>query len=92
MWGDWTSGPASGGHDTFVFAGNFGNQNYVGDFRQGEDVINLTAAHGLGLSNLTIVQSGSDTLVNVTTDPSNVITLVGFTGTLKQGDFIGLSA
>ena len=95
MWGDWSFdgfGSSVAGHDTFVFRGNFGKQNFVMDFHQGEDLIDLNAAHGLDLSALSITESGSDTLVNVTTDPANVITLVGFNGTLTQSDFVGLSA
>ena len=96
MWGDWqedTSGTALTGHDTFVFNENFGNQNFVEDFRQGEDLISLGAANGLSFSNdLTIIQSGSDTLVHLTADPNDAITLVGFTGTLTQSDFVGLLA
>jgi hypothetical protein len=96
MWGDWAHDLTGGqpvalpGHDTFVFNGNFGNQTYVHDFHQGEDLIDIVAAHGLGLDALTITQSGSDTLVHLTSDPNDVITLVGFTGTLTQSDFLGL--
>jgi hypothetical protein len=96
MYGDWAVDLSPGfnfpGHDTFVFDGNFGNQTYVNDFHQGEDLIDIVAAHGLGLDALTITQSGSDTLVHLTSDPNDVITLVGFTGTLTQSDFLGLLA
>lgn len=94
MWGDWQMDNGQGsnrpGHDTFVFDGNFGNQTYVEDLHQGEDVLDIVAAHGLGLGALTITQNGSDTLVHLTSDPNNVITLVGFTGTLTQSDFVSL--
>jgi hypothetical protein len=95
MWGDAQviSASAVAGHDTFVFNGNFGNQTFVEDFHQGEDVIDLVAAHGLNFGNdLVITKNGSDTLIHVAADPSNVITLVGFTGTLEQSDFVGLLA
>jgi hypothetical protein len=80
------------GHDIFVFNGNFGNQSYVEDFHQGEDLIDLAAAHGLNFSDLVITKNGSDTLIHVTADPNNVVTLVGFAGTLTESDFVGLFA
>jgi hypothetical protein len=93
MWGDGRlSGSAVGGNDTFVFNDSFGNQNYVVDFHQGEDVLNID---GLSIDDLTITQVmtpfNSDTLINVTGDTANVVTLVGFTGTLTQDDFVALA-
>jgi len=94
MWGDAYSmtGSAVGGNDTFVFNDSVGNQNYVMDFHQGEDIIDITAAHGLSLSDLTITTGAADTTVYLTSDPNDVITLVGFTDTLTQDDFVNLMA
>jgi hypothetical protein len=86
------SGSAVGGNEIFVFADSFGAQNYVGDFRQGEDLIDITAAEGLSLSDLTITTGATDSTVYLTSDPSDVVTLVGFTGTLTQDDFVNLMA
>ena len=91
MWGDaqFLSGSGLGGNDTFIFSGNFGNQNYVEDFHQGQDLIDITAAHGLNLIDFTITPGVDVTVVYLTAD--NVVTLQGFTGTLTHDDFVGLA-
>jgi hypothetical protein len=62
------------------------------DFHQGEDIVDLTAAEGLSLRDLTITTGVADTTVYLTADPNDVVTLVGFTGTLTQDDFVDLMA
>ena len=85
MWGDAKdmSNFATGGNDTFVFVGAFGN-DFVGDFRQGEDKIEFQVAG---------VDDFGDLFINakvISTAPSftDTVTLVGFNGTLTAGDFV----
>jgi hypothetical protein len=99
------SDSALGASDIFYFnsnIGDFGNQNYVMDFQQDMDLIDLVAAEGLSLSDLTIttvdstqILGGTDTQIYVTGDAANVVTLVGFDNTvtpLTQDDFVNLMA
>jgi hypothetical protein len=86
MWGDaqLLSGSGAGGNDTFVFDGSFGDENYVWDFHQGEDILDI---NGLSIEDLDINLVGSDTRINPTGDADNMVTLVGFTDTLTAEDF-----
>jgi Ca2+-binding RTX toxin-like protein len=80
---DWLVGGA--GADTFVFDTNWGADR-IADFENGTDLVDLTAT-GLGYGDLTITQSGADTLI--ADGAGNTITLVATLATLiDAADFI----
>jgi hypothetical protein len=70
-----------------VFAGAFG-QDFVNDFRQGENTMEFQVAGVSGFDALVIVFNGSDTVISTTASATDTVTLVGFTGTLTQNDFM----
>jgi len=89
MWGDTPNIPTEQfGHDTFVFAGDtVGTQNYIEDFQQQFDKIEFIGVSGVhGFSDLSISTNGSGDTVIATLHDS--VTLVAFTGTLSEWDFI----
>jgi hypothetical protein len=82
------SATAVGGRDTFVFHGDFvGTRNYVGDFHQAEhDRIEFRDVTGVdSFADLVIAADGGDTVITAGADQ---VTLVNFTGTLTQADFL----
>jgi hypothetical protein len=85
------SGSPVRGSDIFVFNGNVGDQNYVVDFQQDVDHIDI---NGLSIDDLTIT-TGVDPTFDVEstfiTDGTNMVSLVGFTGTLTQHDLVALA-
>ena len=89
MWGDAQSlaYSATGGHDTFVFVGAFGN-DLVKDFHQDEDTLEFQVAGVADFSDLDITVSGSDTVISTTASTTDTVTLVGFSGTLTADDFM----
>jgi hypothetical protein len=88
MWGDGSLAfSATGGDDTFVFAGAFGN-DFVNDFHQDEDTLEFQVAGVADFSDLDITVSGSDTVISTTTSTTDTVTLVGFSGTLTADDFM----
>jgi hypothetical protein len=89
MWGDAQSlvDFATGGNDTFVLAGAFG-QDFVNDFRQGEDKIEFQIAGVDDFGDLDIKQSGGDTIIKTTASATDTVTLVGFAGTLTESDVL----
>jgi ELWxxDGT repeat protein len=74
-----------GGHDTFVFDDAFGNDT-VRDFRQGEDTLEFNVSGLNNTQNLEIASVGFDTVITAGT--SGTVTLLGFTGSLTDMDFI----
>jgi hypothetical protein len=88
MWGDaqLLLDSATGGNDTFVFVDAFG-QDFVNDFRQGEDIIEFQVAGVADFDDLDIEFNGSDTVIS-TTVSDDTVTLVGFGGTLTADDFM----
>jgi hypothetical protein len=89
MWGDARSlsDSATGGDDTFVFAGAFGN-DFVNDFHQDEDTLEFQVAGVADFSDLTITVSSSNTVISTTASPIDTVTLVGFSGALTANDFM----
>jgi hypothetical protein len=88
MWGDGSLAfSATGGDDTFVFAGAFGN-DFVNDFHQDEDTLEFQVAGVADFSDLDITVSGSDTVISTTASTTDTVTLVGFSGTLTADDFM----
>src|SRR5262249_23233122 len=101
MWGDGKlSEGATGGHDTFILKDDVaagqtvGTQNKIEDFSQSQhDVIEFVgvfdgATHITSIDQLHIdypPPSGGDTVIHAGED---VVTLVGFTGTLTAQDFV----
>ena len=75
------------GADTFMFVDAFG-QDFVNDFRQGEDTLEFQVAGVSGFDDLDIVLNGSDTVISTTASATDTVTLVGFTGTLTDSDFL----
>ena len=75
------------GTDTFVFASGHGDDT-VTDFTDGDDTIDLSAFTSItGLSDLTVAQSGDDTVITV--PGGGTITLQNFTSTdLDATDFV----
>jgi hypothetical protein len=75
MWGDalFLLDSATGGHDTFVFAGAFGNDS-VNDFHQDEDTLEFQVAGVADFNDLVITPSGSSSrrLPQPTLSPSSV--------------------
>jgi len=84
MWGD---DSATGGNDTFVFAGAFG-EDFVNDFRQGEDIMEFQVAGVADFDDLIIDTSGPDPVISTTASATDTVTLVGFNGTLTANDFL----
>jgi hypothetical protein len=78
---------ATGGNDTFVFGGAFG-QDFVYDFRQGEDKIEFQVTGVADFGDLDIEFNGSDTVISTAASATDTVTLVGFTGTLTDSDFL----
>jgi hypothetical protein len=78
---------ATGGNDTFVFGGGFG-QDFVNDFHQGEDTLEFQVAGVSGFGDLVVALNGSDTVISTTASATDTVTLVGFTGTLTDSDFL----
>jgi hypothetical protein len=89
MWGDaeTLADSATGGHDTFVFAGTFGN-DFVNDFHQHEDTLEFHVAGVADLSDLVITFDGQNTVISTTASATDTVTLVGFTGALAADDFM----
>jgi hypothetical protein len=89
MWGDAQilSASATGGNDTFVFAGAFGSDS-VNDFRQGEDTMEFQVAGVAGFGDLIITASGPNTVISTTASATDTVTLVDFSGTLTADDFL----
>ena len=90
MWGDAQdlSASATGGNDTFVFAGAFGSDS-VNDFRQGEDTIEFQVAGVADFDDLVFTPSGSDTVISTTASATDTVTLVGIDPlTLTASDFL----
>jgi hypothetical protein len=93
MWGDMQLllGSATGGHDKFVFKGDFvGTQNYIYDFHQSQfDKIEFSGVTGVtSFSDLTIAHSGLDTVITAGADQ---VTLVSYDNTahpLAASDFL----
>jgi len=79
------SGNAQGGHDAFVFDGTFGDDT-VGDFRQGEDILEFNVPGVNGIEDLQIALVGSDTVITAGT--AGTVTLVGFTSVLTDVDLL----
>ena len=82
---------AAGGEDTFIFQGDFvGTQNYIYDFNQSQlDKMEFSGVTGIdSFSDLTIAQSGLDTLITAGADQ---LTLVNYDDTehpLIASDFL----
>jgi hypothetical protein len=81
-----------GGQDTFVFRGVFGNDR-VGDFRQGEDHLEIGVTGVDGIEDLVIKQvprfsegAPFDTMIAV--EGFGAVRLVHFEGTLTEADFV----
>jgi hypothetical protein len=89
MWGDGQLfDNATGGKDTFAFAGTFGNDQ-IFDFRHTEDRIEIDITGSSPTGQVSWAPVGSDTVITVTGAASTgTITLVGFTNLLVLGDFI----
>src|SRR5262245_28983075 len=87
----WGSAPGlsvtQSGSNVFVFVGDLvGIQNFVEDFHQGQDKIELSDVSGVhNFGDLSITNNGSDTVITTLHD---TVTLVGFSGTLTQYDFL----
>ena len=80
LWGDGSLFDAAvGGRDRFWFQGDFGD-DAVRDFRRGEDRL-VFSGYRPGELQITVV--GSDTVITTLGDDS--VTLVDFTGTLRNG-------
>ena len=76
------------GDDVFVFYRRGGNDT-IEDFGNGSDTIDLAAfAEISDVDNLTITQSGSNTLIDLSAHRGGTITLQAFTGALDDSDFI----
>jgi hypothetical protein len=78
MWGDTQllSGSATGGNDTFVFVDAFG-QDFVNDFRQGEDTIEFQVAGVSDFDDLVITDTADGTVIG-TAGATDTVTLAGF--------------
>ena len=88
MWGDGNlSDSATGGNDTFVFAGAFG-PDFVMDFHQGEDTLEFQVADVSDFDDLVIDYSGPDPIISTTVSTTDTVTLVDFSGTLTASDFL----
>lgn len=80
IWGDGEFlGRVAGGRDRLYFDGGFGDDQVL-DFRQGEDKL---VFGGLRPSELQITVDGADMVLTTLGDDS--VTLVGFTGALRNG-------
>ena len=73
-----------------MFVDAFGN-DLVHDFHQGEDIIEFQVAGVADFDDLVITPSGSDTVIHTTASTTDTVTLVGFTGTLTESDFLLLA-
>ena len=60
----------------------------VSVIRQGEDTLEFQMAGVSGFDDLDIVLNGSDTVIGTTASATDTVTLVGFTGTLTESDFL----
>jgi hypothetical protein len=78
---------ATGGNDTFMFVDAFG-QDFVNDFRQGEDTLEFQVASVSDFDDLVIVLNGSDTVISTTASATDTVTVVGFTATLTESDVL----
>ena len=91
MWGDWVLGGGTGGSDTFVFVDAFSN-DFVYDFHQAEgDLVEFQVAGVDSFDDITIVQSGSNTVITTSASAIDSVTLVGYDNTmhtLTSLDFI----
>jgi hypothetical protein len=93
MWGDFGTNysGAAGGADTFVFADTFGT-DYVYDFHQTEgDKIEFQVAGVDSFDDLTITQSGADTVITTSASASDTVTLVNYDNSahpLTADDFL----
>jgi hypothetical protein len=89
MWGDaeTLADSATGGHDTFVFAGAFGN-DFVNDFHQHEDTLEFRVAGVADFSDLVVTADGQNTVISTTASATDTVTLVDFSGTLTADDFV----
>jgi hypothetical protein len=77
MWGDWRFG-GTGGADTFVFKDAFGT-DYIYDFDQAEnDLMQFQVAGVASFDDLTIAQSGSNTVVTTSASTEDSVTLVNY--------------
>ncbi|MGD9537597.1 MAG: hypothetical protein AB7P52_12860 [Alphaproteobacteria bacterium] len=97
LWGD-AKGAASGGEDSFAFAGNFG-KDVINDFRQSDGAGDQIQLNGYGaaltiddvLDNVSV--SGGKTVIDIGAAldgpaNANTITLAKFTDPLTADDFI----
>jgi hypothetical protein len=85
MWGD-APGSTTGGNDTFVFVDAFG-QDFLYEYRQGEDTLEFQVAGVSDFDDLVITPSGSNTVIS-TMVATDTVTLVDFSGTLTANDFL----
>jgi hypothetical protein len=90
MWGDaqLLLDSATGGKDTFVFVDAAFGQDFVNDFHQGEDTLEFQVAGVSDFDDLVIVLIDSDTVISTTASATDTVTLVGFSGTLTESDFL----
>ena len=81
----------AGGSDTFVFANAFSN-DLVYDFHQTEgDLIEFQVVGVDSFDDLTIVQSGSNTVITTSASATDSVTLVDYNNTLSplgSSDFV----
>ena len=87
MWGDWqteSGGTHTGGADTFVFDKSNG-EDFIYDFAQGQDIIELDLGKKLSFSDLNIEVVGSDSVIHLSADDS--VTVAGVTA-LTADDFL----
>ncbi len=75
------------GIDYFVYTGSLFGHDTITDFTNGVDFLDFSAS-GLIFSDLTITSNGTDTIVALTSDPTQFIELLGVTGLIDANDFV----
>jgi Ca2+-binding RTX toxin-like protein len=84
--GDFLDGGS--GADVFIFGDGFG-EDVIAGFEDGLDRMDVSGLAGVfGFADLTIWSSGGHTYVHANGDPTNFVTLAGFTNALDANDFV----
>lgn len=73
------------GNDTFQFVNAAFGDDQITDFTDGSDMLDFTAV-GFTYASFTKSQAGSNTLLTLTADPSQTLTLLGVNQSLISGD------
>lgn len=74
------------GSDTFMVVSATFGQDIIYDWEDGADKIGISDFLGISFADLTITQSGGDTVISLTSDPLQTITLIGIDASLITAD------